>query len=135
MAAAVLLAPGGCSLGADEEAPRAGGAPAGVAAVVNRLERATVEQDYATICDDVLTGAARRRAGGADCARLMRSAGREIEAPAIEITGISVHGERATVRVRTTAAGQQRVADSLQLRRGPDGWRIEGLGASGARRR
>jgi hypothetical protein len=128
MAAAVILAPAGCSIGADEEAPRATGAPAGVAAAVNRLERATVERDYASICDDLFTAAARRRAGGADCARLMRSAAREIEEPSIEITGISVHGTRATVRVRTTAAGQRRVADSLRLRRGPDRWRIEGLG-------
>jgi hypothetical protein len=128
MAGAVILAPLGCSIGADEEAPRVTGAPAGVAAAVNRLQRATAERDYATICDDLFTAAARRRAGGADCVRFMRSAAREIEEPSIEITGISVHGARATVRVRTTAAGQRHVADSLHLRRGPGGWRIEALG-------
>ena len=128
MAGAVILTPSGCSIGADEETPRAAEAPAGVAAAVSRLERATAERDYATICDDLFTAAARRRAGGADCARLVRSAAREIEEPSIEITGISVHGAQATVRVRTTAAGQRQVADSLQLRRGPDGWRIEALG-------
>jgi hypothetical protein len=129
MALAGVLAPTGCSLGADEEAPRATGAPAGVAAVVNLLERATAERDYATICEDVFTAAARQRAGGADCARLLRSAARGIERPSIDIERITLDGSRATVRVRTTAAGREPVPDTLRLRRQPDGWRVDGLGS------
>ena len=128
MAVAAFLAPAGCSFGADEEAPPATGAPAGVAAVVTQLEQATAERDFATICDDVFTAAARERSGGADCARLLRSAARGIERPSIEIRGITVEGKRSTVRLRTTAAGQAPLADSLHLRRAEDGWRIEALG-------
>ena len=81
MAVALVLAPSACSLGADEEAEPARGAPAGVAATVDRLERATAERDFAGICDDLLTRAARERAGGPDCARLLRSAGQGIRRP------------------------------------------------------
>jgi hypothetical protein len=129
MAVALLLAPSGCSLGADEEAKPARGAPAAVAATVDRLERATAERDWASVCDDLLTSAARARAGGADCPRLLGSAGAGIRRPSIEIRGIEVAGRRATVAIRTTAAGQAARADDLELRREGGRWRVEALAA------
>jgi hypothetical protein len=129
MAVALLLAPSGCSIGADEEAKPARGAPASVAATVDRLERATAERDWTAVCDDLLTSAARARAGGADCPRLLRSAGAGIRRPSIEIRGIEVAGRRATVAIRTTAAGQAARADDLELRREGGRWRVEALAA------
>lgn len=127
MAVALVLAPSACSLGADEEAKPARGAPAGVAATVDRLERATAERDFAGICDDLLTRAARERAGGPDCARLLRSAGQGIRRPSIEVRGIEVAGDRATATIRTTAEGQAPLVDALELRREAGSWRVEAL--------
>ena len=128
MAVALGVALGGCSLGADEEAPPASGEASGVARAIDRLERASAAGDHALICRELLTAAALERAGGPDCARLMRSSARGIEAPSIEVRSIAVEGERATVEVVTRARGQGPVDDRIELRRGEGGWRIEGLG-------
>jgi hypothetical protein len=125
MAVAALLA--GC-LGADEEARPATGAPRAIAEVVHRLERATAERDFAGICGDLFTAAARERAGGRDCARLIRSAAAGVRRPSIELTAIELRGATARVTVRTRAAGQAPVSEVLVLRRGREGWRVESLG-------
>jgi hypothetical protein len=125
MAVAALVS--GC-LGADEEVQPASGPPRAVAEAVQRLERATAEDDYATICDDLLTAAARERAGGRDCTRLTRSAAREIARPRIDVRAISLEGDRAEVRVVTRARDQAAVSDVLWLRREGGEWRVEGLG-------
>ena len=128
MAVALVLTLSACSLGADEEAEPASGAAAAIAKVVDRLERATAAGEHRVICEDLFTPAARGRAGGRDCARLIRSSAREIERPSIEIRAIEVNGARARVEVLTRAAGQAAVSDSLQLRRAGGEWRIDGLG-------
>lgn len=128
MAAALVLAPTGCSIGGDEEPKPAKGAPREVSALVAQLERATRERDFAGICEDILTRAARERAGGDECERLVRSAAAGVERPAIEIRRIDVEGRRATVRVRTSARGQALVSDTLALRREDGEWRVEALG-------
>ena len=65
MAASVLLASSGCSLGADDEAKPASGPPAQIAATVDRLERAVAARDYDTDLRSALhrtgTQACRRR--------------------------------------------------------------------------
>jgi hypothetical protein len=128
MATIVMLAPSGCSLGGDDEAKPASGAPAQVAATVDRLERAVAERDFATVCDQLFTAKARQRAGGDECARQLRSAAEGVEQPSIEIEAIDVEGNRATVAVQTEAEGQARVSDELQLRREGGRWLVEALG-------
>ena len=127
MATIVMLAASGCSLGGDEEPKPASGVAAQIAATVDRLERAVAERDYATVCDQLFTATARRRAGGDECARQLRSAAEGVERPRIEIEAIDVKNDRATARVRTEAEGQARVSDELQLRREGDRWLIEAL--------
>ena len=127
MAVAALLAPTGCSLGADKEPQPASGAPRAIAATVDRLEAAIAKRDYAEVCNDLFTAAAKKRAGGSGCAKQLASAGERVRRPKIEIRGIDVKGDRATVKVATEAEGQARVVDALQLRRGSDGWRVEAL--------
>ncbi len=128
MATSVLLASSGCSLGGDDEAKPASGPPAQIAQTVNRLERAVAKRDYETICNQLFTARARKRAGGADCARQIASAAEGVNRPTIEIQAIDVKGDRATVRVRTRAQGQARVSDELQLRRQNGRWLVEALG-------
>ena len=127
MATIVMLAPSGCSLGADDEPKPASGAPAQIADTVDRLERAVAQQDFATICDQLFTAGARERAGGDECARQLRSAAEGVERPRIEVERIDVREDRATVRVRTEAEGQALVSDELQLRRQGGRWLVEAL--------
>jgi len=127
MAVAALLAPTGCSLGADKEPQQVSGTARAIATTVDQLEAAIAMRDYATVCDDLLTPAARKRAGGADCAKELASAGEDVRRPRIEIRGIEVKGDRAVVKVATEAEGQARLVDTLRLTREADGWRIEAL--------
>jgi hypothetical protein len=128
MAVAAILTLSGCSLGPDEEAPRASGPPAEIAAVVQRLERATAERDWAAVCADLFTAGARKRAGGPDCARLLGEAAADVRRPEIEIRGIRVReGGRASVDVRTRASGQESVSNVLELRTENGQWRVEAL--------
>jgi hypothetical protein len=127
MATAVILAPAGCSLGEDEEPRQATGAVREIAEVVRQLERATATRDFAAICNEIFTKGARERAGGSDCVHLLRSSAEGVRHPHIELRGIRIEGERATVRVRTRAAGQAEVRDALELRRQAGEWRIAAL--------
>jgi hypothetical protein len=128
MAVAGLLTLGGCSLGADEEPRQAVGAPAEIAATVQRLERATAAHDWPTICKELFTEAARERAGGGDCPRLLGTAAAGVRRPTIEIRGIQVReGGRARVEIRTRSAGQEPASDALELRRERGEWRVEAL--------
>jgi hypothetical protein len=127
MAAALVLAPAGCSLGGDDEPEPATGPAREVAAVVDQLERATRNGDFAGICRDILTAAARERAGGADCERQIGSAAEGLERPTIEVTSIEAKADRAAVRLRTKAAGQALVSDTLTLRNEDGEWRVEAL--------
>ena len=123
---AVLAAVTGCSRDGEDPRP-VSGAPRQVAAAVMELDRATRARDYRTICEELLTGAARRRAGGRDCARLLRSATAGVRRPRIELTAIQVRGERADARVRTRAQGQPPLVDTIRLVREDGRYRIEAL--------
>jgi hypothetical protein len=128
MATSAVLASSGCSLGGDDEAKPASGAPAQIAATVDRLERSVAQRDWVTVCDQLFTASARKRAGGDECPRQLRSSAEGVTRPSIEIEAIDVDGNRATVRVRTQAEGQARVSDELQLRRQGGRWLVEALG-------
>ena len=128
MATSVLLASSGCSLGADDEAQSASGAPARISATVDRLERAVATRNYDTICNRLFTARARKRAGGAECARQLASVAQGVRRPSIEIEAIDVNGNQAVVEVRTHARGQASVSDELQLRREGRRWLVEALG-------
>ena len=127
MAVAAILAPVGCSIGADSEPQPVSGVPKEIAATVDRLERAIAKGDYAEVCDKLFTAAARERAGGTDCAKQLTSAAEGVNHPAIVIRGIDVKGNLAAVKVATTAEGQARVIDTLQLRRQGGRWLVEAL--------
>jgi hypothetical protein len=125
MAVAAFLT--GC-LGADEEAAPARGAARDIAGVVERLERATTDRDFGTVCDELFTAAARERAGGEDCERLTRSAAAGIDRPQIQMRAMEIRPDSASVEVTTRAAGQAEVPSVLELRREGGEWRVEALG-------
>ena len=127
--ALLMGATNGCSLGGDEEPEPATGATREIGQVVAALERATASRDFRTICDDLFTRGARRRAGGRDCARLVRESARDVRRPRIEVRGIEIERGRARVRVRTRAEGQRPLADVIELRREGGEYRVDSLAA------
>jgi hypothetical protein len=125
----VAVVAAGCSLGGGDESPQpVEGAPREVARVVAELDSATRKGQYRRICDELFTSSARRRAGGKDCASLLRSTARELRDPSIELVSIRVTPQQALARVRTRAAGQAPIVDQLVLRRERGSYRIEALG-------
>ncbi len=122
-----MLALSGCSLGSDQEAQPARGAPNAVAATVQALDQALRARDYRGICNELFTAAARRRAGGKDCERLLRSAAAGVRKPRVQILAIRIEGKRATVRVRSSGSNQRPLMDEVELVREGGGYRIEAL--------
>jgi hypothetical protein len=130
MVSAALLALSGCSLGADEERGRteaAEGATKQVAATVQELDRAVRKRDWRTVCDKLFTAAARERAGGRDCARLVGSSAGRLRGARIELVGIVIKGHSAQARVRSRARGQTPLTDTLTLKRVSGRYLIESL--------
>ena len=125
IAVAAVLA--GCGDGDGDPRPIEGPAKE-VAEVVQRFERATADHDFATICTDLFTAAVRERAGGEDCAQVLGERGARVRRPRILIDRIEVTGSRALVKVTTTAAGQARVTDTIELKREGGRFRIASLG-------
>ena len=120
----------GCNSGSDDAAKPATGAAKEVTETVVALESATRARDFKRICDELLSRAAKERAGGSDCRQLVRSTAGDVRRPKITPLSIRVRGDRADVRVRTTARGQSAIEDTIQLVRERGSWRIAAL-ASG----
>ena len=99
-----------------------------VAAVVKRLEKATAQRDFTTICDDILAAATRKQAGGAQCPAVLSARARGVRHPHIVIKEIDVAGPKARVTVRTTASGQAPTTDVIFLVREGGRFRVSSLG-------
>lgn len=119
----------GCSLGDDEEPSPASGAAREIGRAIEELERATRAGDWAGVCTELFSAAARERAGGTDCRRLLAETARDVERPEIRLLSIELEEDRARARVRTRADGQAPVEDTVVLVREGGEWRIEALGA------
>jgi hypothetical protein len=117
----------GCSLGGDEEPAPATGASRAIATVVAQLERAARAGDGAAVCRDLLTPAARQRAGGPRCARRLQAAIGTLRDPRIDLRDIRLHQGSAEARLRTRDAVRGRADALLDLRLVRGQWRIESL--------
>jgi hypothetical protein len=122
----VLVA--GCASGANRKPKPISGAAKEVATVVQRLERATAERDFRTICDRLLARPTRKQAGGEQCPDVLDQRARGVRRPRIRIQAIEIRGNEARVRVRTTATGQASVVDVLRLVRENGSFRVLSLG-------
>ena len=125
---AATVALGGCDSGGSGDDPEAiKGAPKQVAAAVSALDSATRAGRYRQICDELFTRSARARAGGKDCAVLLRSATEDVRDPRVRLLSIRVEGDGAEARVRTRAVGQRPVDETIALRREGGRYRITSL--------
>ena len=96
--------------------------------MIQRLQEAAATHDFATVCDDLLSAATRSRAGGRDCASVLRERAGDIRRPRIRVQAIDVQDGRAAARVQTTAVGQAPTTDVIRLVREDGGFRISSLG-------
>jgi hypothetical protein len=126
LACAAALA--GCDSGGSGGDPEAiKGAPKQVAAAVTALDAATRAGRHREICDDLFTRAARTRAGGKDCAALLRSATEDVRNPRVRLLSITVKGNAAEARVRTRSTGERAVDETIAFHRERGRYRISSL--------
>lgn len=118
MAVTLSLVLAGCSEGERKAEPKPiERSSKQVAAAVGRFERATQRRDFKAICARLFTPDARERAGGKDCAELLRSTASDVRRPRIRVLSIRIRGERADARVRTRAKGQEPLDETIVLER------------------
>jgi hypothetical protein len=117
----------GCLSVGDDKPKEISGAPKEVAKVVARLETATRRRQFNVLCDQLFTPAARGRAGGKDCVRLLRETAKDVRKARIRLLDVKIDGQRARARVRTTAEGQAAVEETIDLVRKGNGYRIAAL--------
>ena len=128
LAAALAVAGTGCADSEPAPAPAdISGPPQRVARTVDRLERALRTRDFARICDELFTPAARRRAGGDACAARTAADVGGLRRPTIRLLSIRIAGKRADAQVRTSAAGRRPVEETIQLERSGARYRIAAL--------
>ena len=122
-----LIGSAGCSLDGSHQPKPAKGPARDATVAIERLERASARGDWRTVCDDIFSTSARGRAGGRDCARLLRSDAGSLARPRIDVLGIVVKGDHAEVRVRSRARGQPPLVDVIELRRERGAYRVDAL--------
>ena len=125
MLAAVLVALlAGCGKTSPEERVRA---------TVKGFADAIARRDYQALCDDffstsLISGLER---AGLPCEAAIRPTVGSTRDPKLEIRAVEVDGDRAKVRIHTTAAGQPPSDDTLALAREHGDWRIASLAEAG----
>jgi hypothetical protein len=102
-----------------------------VRAVVVEFGRATATKDYGALCDHILATSLvdEVRSVGLPCEAALRQGLEEVREPRLTIGEVTVSGSRASVEVRTTAAGEEPSADTLELVDENGTWRISSLGS------
>lgn len=123
----LALALAGCGGGADP--PPAGGPARDVAATMEAFEQATAARDYTRICRDLLSGEARRQAGGEECPRRLRRAAQGVRRPSLEVERIDVRGNTASVQVIARSAADPPARETVELVRQEGRFRIASLGS------
>jgi hypothetical protein len=101
-----------------------------VRSTVAAFGRATEEKDYRALCRRIFAPSLIEQveAIGLPCeAALARGLG-DVEDPRLTIGSVRVQDERASVDVRTAAAGQEPSRDTLQLVNESGTWKIASLG-------
>ncbi len=117
----------GGSEDSDEDPQPITGRDKQVADVVTQLERATRLRRFDVVCDQLFTRAARARAGGANCVRLLRSTAKDVRRPRIRLLRVRTDGNRAEAHVRTRSEGQTAVEETIDLLRERGRYRIASL--------
>ena len=100
-----------------------------VADALAALQHDLSTQNYRHLCAEVFSAQARQQAGGAACPTILARESQGIRQPKFEITKIEVTEGGAVARVMTSAQGQARVPETIQLVRENGGYRVSALAA------
>jgi hypothetical protein len=98
-----------------------------VADAVGALQHDLSTQNYRHLCAEVFSAQARVQAGGAACPTILARESQGIRQPKIQITKIEVNEAGAVAQVMTSAQGQAKVPETIQLVRENGGYRISAL--------
>jgi hypothetical protein len=103
--------------------------PEKVRAVVETFGRASAAKDYQRICETLLAPKLVEEVErvGLPCEQALQRGLGQVRSPQLTIGRIDVDDDKATVQVRTAAAGELPSEDELELVRFGDGWRIASL--------
>jgi hypothetical protein len=98
-----------------------------VRAALARYETASSRKDYQTLCDDLLSKSYVRQtaSSGLPCEVALRTALEDVRNPTLRVLGVKVDGDKATARVRGSAAGQVPGEASYTLVHEDGAWRIQ----------
>jgi hypothetical protein len=100
-----------------------------VADAVAALQHDLSTRDYKHLCAEVFSSQARQQAGGAACPTILARESQGIRKPKIQITKIEVNAQGAVAQVMTSAEGQARVPETIELVRENGGYRVSSLAA------
>jgi hypothetical protein len=98
-----------------------------------RFVQASAQGDYASLCSSLLAGelVAKIRSVGVPCELAVRTGLDSVRDPKLRIGSVYVRGDRASVMVRSWAAGQKPSTDVVELVRERGGWRVASLAGAG----
>jgi hypothetical protein len=101
-----------------------------VRSTVTEFGRATVAKDYQALCDRILAPALVQQVTsiGLPCETALKQGLGSVRDPRLTIGRVLVDGEKASVEVRTSAAGEQPSKDTLKLVNVDGTWKISSLG-------
>ena len=104
-----------------------------VRAVVERFADAGAKQDYQRICDELITPELSKKVEeiGLPCEVAFRQGLKDVKNPTLTVRGVTVDGDKARVRVHSTAANQQPSDDTLLVVKQNGEWRISSLASGG----
>jgi hypothetical protein len=115
------------SCGGEDEPQRPPGRVQEVSNAIEEFEKATAAKDYERICTELFSEAVRKQAGGKNCPKLLAQTSADVRRPTITVLRIEVEGNRARARVRTRAAGQEPVTETLEMVREDGSYRVSAL--------
>jgi hypothetical protein len=86
-----------------------------VADAVSALQHDLSTRNYRDLCQQVFSTQARNAAGGVSCPASLARESKGVKNPNIDIQRIDVNGRSATAEVLTSAAGQAKVHETIEL--------------------
>ncbi|HEX8742097.1 MAG TPA: hypothetical protein VF712_03090 [Thermoleophilaceae bacterium] len=120
--------------GGDEEPPPVSGTPKEAVDVVEAFRKALTARDFATICEQLYTDEAREASGGDDCQSVLAQETAKLRDPRVDIVGLTVTREGASVNVQASVNGEKPIADTIRLVRQEGRFRIASAGPAPAER-
>ena len=117
----------------DDGPPAVSGTPKEAVDTIEAFRRALAVRDFATICDELYTSAARAAAGGDDCQSVLAQETAKLRDPQVRIVGLTLTKDGATASVHASVRGQKPVADTIRLAREKGRFRIESRGVPAER--